>query len=101
MAPVQNARVIFKEIPKGQLTPSWRRSGHTDLACLKDFPIPEKTTITNKTQMIDPDIVPLKGGFLLKTLVLSVDPYQRGRMRDPSVKASAVRIHHRSIWMHT
>lgn len=30
-----------------------------------------------------------QGEFILKLLVLSVDPYMRGRMRDPSVKSYA------------
>jgi len=31
--------------------------------------------------------VPLNGGILIKTLDLSIDPYMRGRMRDPSKKS--------------
>ncbi|KAH9832045.1 NAD-P-binding protein [Rhodofomes roseus] len=30
---------------------------------------------------------PLNGGFLVKTLVLSIDPYMRGRMRGPHIKS--------------
>ena len=33
------------------------------------------------SQAIDIDNIPLHGGFLLKTLVLSIDPYLRGRMQ--------------------
>ena len=33
------------------------------------------------SQTIDIDNVPLHGGFLLKTLVLSIDPYFRGLMQ--------------------
>jgi hypothetical protein len=40
--------------------------------------------------MIDPETVPLNGGFLIKTLVLSIDPYLRGLMRGPSVKTFAI-----------
>jgi len=35
-------------------------------------------------ETIDLDDVPLNGGVLVKILYLSVDPYMRGRMRDPS-----------------
>ena len=44
------------------------------------------------TQTIDLDTVPLNGGFLLKTLVLSIDPYLRVRMCDPTKKSHAVRL---------
>lgn len=57
-----------------------------------DFPVPGKTTVCDTTQTIDLDTVPLNGGFLLKTLVLSIDPYQRGRMRDPAKKSYSVRL---------
>jgi len=68
MAPVTNARVLFAAIPK-------------------DFPIPGETTVHDTTQTIDLDDVALNGGFLIKTLVLSVDPYMHGRMRSPEVKS--------------
>ncbi|EPS99452.1 hypothetical protein FOMPIDRAFT_1124261, partial [Fomitopsis schrenkii] len=50
-------------------------------------PEPGKTTLYDDSQTIDLDTVPLNGGFLIKTLVLSIDPYLRGKMRDPSVKS--------------
>jgi hypothetical protein len=49
-----------------------------------------KTTVHDVTQTIDPDTVPLNGGFLLKTLILSIEPLVQGMMRDPSVKAALV-----------
>ncbi|KAJ7478348.1 hypothetical protein FB451DRAFT_1351020 [Mycena latifolia] len=64
MAPITNARVLFGAIPK-------------------DFPVPGETTIYDTSQTIDLESAPLNGGFLIKTLVLSVDPYMRGRMRSP------------------
>ena len=67
MAPAQNGRLVFEEIPK-------------------DFPIPGKTTVY-KTETIDLDTVALNGGLLVKTLYLSIDPYLRGRMRDASIKS--------------
>lgn len=36
-------------------------------------------------QTIDLENVPLDGGVLVKTLYISVDPYMRGRMRDPKI----------------
>lgn len=68
MAPVKNGRVLFNEIPTG-------------------LPVAGRTTVYDASQTIDLDSVPLNGGFLVKTLVLSIDPYMRGKMRDPSVKS--------------
>ncbi|EPQ52506.1 NAD P-binding protein [Gloeophyllum trabeum ATCC 11539] len=68
MAPVRNGRHLFNEVPTG-------------------YPVPGKTTVYDGSQTIDPDTVPLNGGFLLKTLVLSIDPYMRGKMRDPKVES--------------
>ncbi|KXN88464.1 Zinc-type alcohol dehydrogenase-like protein PB24D3.08c [Leucoagaricus sp. SymC.cos] len=62
MAPIRNARVLMNEYPTG-------------------YPEPGKTTVYDDSQTIDIDNVPLKGGFILKTLVISIDPYLRGRMR--------------------
>ncbi|KAJ7081244.1 hypothetical protein C8R44DRAFT_823687 [Mycena epipterygia] len=64
MAPTTNKRVLFAEIPEG-------------------YPVPGKTTVHDASETIDLENVPLNGGFLLKTLVLSIDPYMRGRMRSP------------------
>ena len=60
MAPVTNGKLIFNEIPVG-------------------YPVPGKTTIYDASQQIDLDTVPLNGGFLLKVLSVSVDPFQRPR----------------------
>ncbi|KAG9317021.1 hypothetical protein JVU11DRAFT_1203 [Chiua virens] len=68
MAPTTNARAIFNEIPT-------------------DYPVPGRTVVHDTTQTIDLENVPLNGGILLKTLVLSIDPYLRGRMRDLAVKS--------------
>ncbi|KIY53409.1 alcohol dehydrogenase [Fistulina hepatica ATCC 64428] len=65
MTPVKNTRVLFNEIPKG-------------------YPVPGKTTIVDDSQTIDLKTVPLNGGILLKVLVLSIDPYMRGKMREPT-----------------
>ncbi|KAJ7120718.1 hypothetical protein C8R43DRAFT_1034051, partial [Mycena crocata] len=68
MAPVTNARVLFAAIPK-------------------DYPIPGETTVYDTSEKIDLENIPLNGGFLIKTLVLSIDPYMRGRMRSPEKKS--------------
>ncbi|KAK7453492.1 hypothetical protein VKT23_011769 [Stygiomarasmius scandens] len=44
----------------------------------------EHLTLDN-SRTIDIDNVPLNGGFLTKTLVLSPEPHMRDRMRDPSI----------------
>ncbi|KAI0706447.1 NAD(P)-binding protein [Earliella scabrosa] len=62
MAPVQNARLIFNEIPEG-------------------FPIPGKATVYDESPLIDLDNEPLHGGILVKVLVLSIDPYLRHKMQ--------------------
>lgn len=55
-----------------------------------DYPIPGRTVVYDAGQTIDLENVPLGGGILLKTLVLSIDPYLRGRMRDSSIKSYSV-----------
>ena len=54
------------------------------------YPEPGKTTVYDTTEMIDLKTVALNGGFLVKTLELSIDPYFRGRMRAPTVKSYSV-----------
>ncbi|KAF8444566.1 alcohol dehydrogenase [Boletus edulis BED1] len=68
MAPIRNARQIFNEIPT-------------------DYPVPGRTVVYDTSQAIDLESVPLHGGILLKTLVLSIDPYLRSRMRDMNIKS--------------
>jgi NADPH-dependent curcumin reductase CurA len=46
------------------------------------YPIPGETTVYDTTQTIDLETVPLNGGILLKTLVLSIDPYFRVIMQN-------------------
>ncbi|EEB98564.1 hypothetical protein MPER_01905, partial [Moniliophthora perniciosa FA553] len=68
MAFVRNGKLIFNEIPEG-------------------YPEPGKTTVYDDKQTIDLDNVPLNGNVLIKTLVLSADPYMRSKMRDPKQKS--------------
>nr|GAT58601.1 NAD(P)-binding protein [Mycena chlorophos] len=68
MAPVQNARLIYKSVPEG-------------------YPIPGQTTVYDTNDSIDLENAPLNGGFLAKTLILSIDPFLRGKMRKPEKKS--------------
>jgi len=68
MAPVTNAQVIFNSVPSG-------------------FPEPGKTTVYDTSEKIDLETSHLNGGALLKMLVFSIDPYLRGRMREPAKKS--------------
>lgn len=54
------------------------------------FPEPGKTTVYDTSEMIDVEKVPLNGGILVKVLQLSIDPYMRNRMREPSKKSYMV-----------
>lgn len=54
------------------------------------YPIPGRTMVYDASQTIDLENIPLKGGILLKTLVLSIDPSMRNSMRDPSIKSYSV-----------
>lgn len=58
------------------------------------YPEVGKTTVYDDSQKIDLDNAPLKGGILLKTLILSIDPYMRGRMRPEEVESYAVMFPH-------
>ncbi|TRM64402.1 hypothetical protein BD626DRAFT_401258 [Schizophyllum amplum] len=67
MSPVRNAKVIYTGIPEG-------------------FPVPGKTTVYDESGTVDIDSIHLPPkSALVKVLVLSIDPYMRGRMRDPSI----------------
>ncbi|KAG6839784.1 hypothetical protein C0991_011699 [Blastosporella zonata] len=68
MAPIRNAKAIFNAIPSG-------------------FPEPGKDIVYDDSKTIDIDRVALNGGFIMKTLVLSIDPYMRGRMRAPEIES--------------
>lgn len=57
------------------------------LSCISGFPVPGETTVYDTSDTIDIDTVTLDGGYLIKTLELSIDPYMRGRMRAPSKKS--------------
>ncbi|KZZ88660.1 NADP-dependent leukotriene B4 12-hydroxydehydrogenase [Ascosphaera apis ARSEF 7405] len=66
MAP-QNRGLIFKQVPNG-------------------YPVPGQD-LTVEDVPFDFDAPAPEGGIVLKVLYSSFDPYQRGRMRDPSVKS--------------
>lgn len=64
---VQNKRFIYKQVPQG-------------------FPKPGQDLIVDTVEF-DLDQAPPSGGVILKTIYASLDPYQRGRMRDPNTKS--------------
>ena len=53
------------------------------------YPVPGETTLIDKSEKIDLDS-PLDGGVLVKVVLLSIDPYLRGRMRDASIHSYLV-----------
>lgn len=63
MSPIPNPRLLFIRRPVG-------------------YPDPEKDFKYDSSESIDLETVPLDGGFLTKTLYLSLDPYLRNRMRN-------------------
>ncbi|KAJ7665599.1 alcohol dehydrogenase [Mycena rosella] len=69
MAPIQNARVLFNSVPSGE---SAARGPNV---------------LGSPSRRADYPAAPLNGGFLLKVLVLSVDPYFRGKIRAPEKKS--------------
>ena len=68
MAPISNAAVIFAEIPSG-------------------YPEVGKHLKYDKDRTIDLDTVDPQGGVVTKNLVISIDPYMRGRMRKAETKS--------------
>lgn len=62
--------------------------------------MPGKTTVYDQSQTIDLENVKLHGGFLVKTLCLSVDPYFRGRMREPEVESYLASINFGDLTMY-
>ncbi|KAI9464798.1 alcohol dehydrogenase [Russula earlei] len=70
MAPVVNGKFIFaKPLQVGELA---------ELG---------KTAVYDSSETINLDTVALNGSFLAKTLVLAIDPYMRGKFRDPAIKS--------------
>ncbi|CAE6373690.1 unnamed protein product [Rhizoctonia solani] len=69
MSPIANRSAIYNSVPDG-------------------YPILNETIILG-IDTIDLESTPLNGGVLVKSLWLSIDPYLRERIRDPSVKSYA------------
>ncbi|KAJ7144291.1 hypothetical protein C8R44DRAFT_602182, partial [Mycena epipterygia] len=53
-------------------------------------PVRGKITVYDTTEIIDLSNVPLNGGFLIKVLMLSIDPCMRDRLRAPGAESSMV-----------
>ncbi|KAF8625916.1 hypothetical protein AX17_006642 [Amanita inopinata Kibby_2008] len=58
-----------------------------------DYPESGEVLVYDTSKVIDPENVPLHGGFLVKTLVLSIAPYLRGQMCDPEIRSYAPPLH--------
>jgi len=67
MSPITNGRILYNEHPLS-------------------YPVSDLTVIYDNSQTIDLETVPLNGGFLMETIVLSSDPYLRTRMRSQEIK---------------
>ena len=63
-----NVQVIYKKIPTG-------------------LPVPDKDFEIKKTTIVIKDVELKLNEILLRNLYISVDPYMRARLRDPSVKS--------------
>ncbi|KAF7333731.1 NAD(P)-binding protein [Mycena venus] len=100
MSPITNARVLFNSVPDGALfLPS--HTVHPFYAPLcSGYPVPGETTVYDTSQTIDLETAPLNGGFLLKTLVLSVDPYFRVIMRKTEGNANMTLLSQHSYSAH-
>lgn len=66
MSPISNPRFLFNSVPKG-------------------LPTPGETTLCDASQTIDIESAVLEGGFIVKVLAASIDPYMRNRMRPEEV----------------
>ncbi|RKP11412.1 chaperonin 10-like protein, partial [Piptocephalis cylindrospora] len=64
---VENVKVIYKKVPQG--APK----------------IDEDFGIEKETLDLDAVEIPAENGVLLRSLYITVDPYMRGRMRDPKI----------------
>lgn len=65
---VSNAALYYKKPPHGA-------------------PVPGETLQRVVDDNFDVDNVPLNGGILVQSKALSLDPYMRGRLRDPAIKS--------------
>lgn len=90
MAPVTNGRLLFNSVPTGMsLASALEYSTHVTMMP-QGYPEPGKTTVYDTSETIDVQTVALNGGFLVKTLELSIDPYIRGRMLDEGTESYSV-----------
>ncbi|KAF9464075.1 hypothetical protein BDZ94DRAFT_535170 [Collybia nuda] len=71
MAPTRNACFVFLK----------------SIESAAGYPVNGKTFAYDDSPRIDLDKAPLNGGALVKTLVLSIDPYMRGKMQAPDTKS--------------
>jgi NADPH-dependent curcumin reductase CurA len=68
MAPIRNAAVVFNGVPTA-------------------YPELDKHVKYVTNRLIDLNTIDTQGGIVVKNLVVSIDPYMRGRMRAPESKS--------------
>ncbi|KAI0029803.1 NAD(P)-binding protein [Vararia minispora EC-137] len=73
MSPISNLRLLFSEIPEGLPNPG--------------------TVFQVDKSTIDVDDIELEGGFVVKVLSLSLDPYMRNRMRREGTEGDMPELH--------
>ena len=56
------------------------------------YPEPGKTILYDDSELIELAAIPLAGGTLLKTLVLSIDPYMRNLMNVSALYGSTTQF---------
>lgn len=89
MTPIPNPQVVYAKHPIDYPNPG--ECQHTTPIPVRlrprliPLPSGEHLVYEPDAESIDINTVPLNGGVLLKTLYVSVDPYTRSQMRDPSV----------------
>jgi len=76
MPAIVNGRHLFNEVPTDLLPFQWM---FIKFKVPTGYPVPGRTTVYDVSQNIDLNTAPLNGGFLLKTLTLSIDPFMRGK----------------------
>lgn len=92
MTVITNAREIYNEVPVGESHP-YSYLSITHRMCVSDVsaasldyaghPVPGQTTVYDESEKIDVENCPLDGGFLVKTLYLSIEPVICGRLSTP------------------
>lgn len=91
MSPIQNARVYLASVPAGEsiVLPIGESPIHEYQG---RYPQPGIDIVHDSSSTIDLEGIPLDGGLLVKTMVLSIDPWMRGQMTVRTLLRPAARI---------